>query len=346
MSNPSLKYHEANFNTASEVTELLNSLPLYEFYNKLDHELENAKNSESQCATCRLFVPMGKEGKTEQLLLCEKVCYIILNLNKISLFDTRLSSDKLCSYMRFWLYNYATKIPNFPDRNEKFYNALNTIISSPQSKINDCSLENYDINKDEFNNKHILYEFLENYDYIENKIKTEGNPKINLYCQYIKENFSFYNRIKNICATEQTCSKYKELDKFKEKFKEPNVINLIYDKCDYEKASCKNGFNGENDVPCLRKKGNSFLFLLLGDDPDDILNILLNLAIVSAPILAVFLILFKFTPLGKSLNKIKQERKKNGHKKKEENIQDYMKNYAAYLDSEMKNRVHLGYHAT
>ncbi|KMZ77357.1 hypothetical protein PVIIG_05505, partial [Plasmodium vivax India VII] len=64
------------------------------------------------------------------------------------------------------------------------------------------------------------------------------------------------------------------------------------------------------------------------------------------PILAFFVILFKFTPFKKTLNKLKQERKKSGLRKKEENIQDYMKNYASYLDKEMKNRVHLGYHAT
>ncbi|VUZ98027.1 PIR protein [Plasmodium vivax] len=161
------------------------------------------------------------------------------------------------------------------------------------SKFNNCSLKNFAIDKNNFDIKRTLYEFIENYEGIKNKISQENNSN------------------------------------FKEKFSNPEVLNLIYDKCNYEKTSCQNCSNGEDDVPCLREKGNSFLNLIFGNDADNIINILL-----------------KFTPFGKNLNKLKKERKKSGHKKKEENIQDYMKNYAAYLDSEMKNRVHLGYHPT
>ncbi|KMZ77205.1 hypothetical protein PVIIG_06282 [Plasmodium vivax India VII] len=236
---------------------------------------------------------MGTEGKTEQLVLCEKVCYIILNLNIINLFGSRLSSDKFCSYMSFWLYNYATKIPNFPDRIEKFYNALNTIISNPQSKIKNCTLKNYKINKIEFNNYQILYELLEVYEYIENKIKSKDDPKINLYCQYIKENFSLYHRIKNNCATDSSCNKYEELDKFKGKFKDPNVLNLICERCDYEIISCEQISNVEDDVPCLREKGNSILYLIFGNNTEEVIQVLLKLTIISAPILALFVILFK-----------------------------------------------------
>ncbi|KMZ77139.1 hypothetical protein PVIIG_05349 [Plasmodium vivax India VII] len=62
--------------------------------------------------------------------------------------------------------------------------------------------------------------------------------------------------------------------------------------------------------------------------------------------MAIFLILFKFTPFGRKLNRINAKRKKTGRKKKEENIEDYMNNYAAYVDNVMKNRVNVAYHAS
>ncbi|VUZ97276.1 PIR protein, partial [Plasmodium vivax] len=49
---------------------------------------------------------------------------------------------------------------------------------------------------------------------------------------------------------------------------------------------------------------------------------------------------------GSKLSRLKAKRQKNGRKKKEENIEDYMNNYAAYVDNVMKNRVNVSYHAS
>ncbi|SCA60544.1 hypothetical protein PVC01_000080800 [Plasmodium vivax] len=194
---------------------------------------------------------------------------------------------------------------------------------------------NFEIDKNKFDIKGTLYEFIEIYDEIKNKFSHENNVNVKTFCKHIKENFRFYNEVKVKCPN-NTCIYAEKLQEFKNKFSNFEDLKLICEKCDYEKTSCEHGSNGEGDVPCLREKGNSFLNLIFCNSIEDIINVLLKFTTISAPILALFVILFKFTPFGKNLNKLKQEKRKNGDKKKEENIKEYMKNYTAYMDSEMR----------
>ncbi|KMZ82068.1 hypothetical protein PVIIG_06137 [Plasmodium vivax India VII] len=246
--------------------------------------------------------------------------------------------------MNSWLYNYVLSIPNYNKYISNFYLALRFICQSPKNQLQKCTFENYSIDKTTFNNKKILNEFAEIYEDIKNKIFHEDNLDVQTYCKHIKENFRFYNIAKENCNS-NNCNYFTELQPFKNKINKLGDLDTILNKCKYKKTSCEQGSNGEDDVPCLKEKGNSFLFLIFGNDPEDIINVLLNITLISAPILVLFLILLKFTPFGKPLRKLKQERRKTGHKKKDENIQDYMNNYAAYVDNEIKNRVNLAYHA-
>ncbi|SCA59556.1 VIR protein [Plasmodium vivax] len=347
MSYPCLDYYKDEAHVASKVFNILKDFPLYDFYNKLHNEVTNVTTTDKRCALCTVNLTRTKQEQIDLLNLCQNFCHILLNFDHIKTVYQKISSDKRCTFTSYWLYDQVTKIPNFSSLSSKFYDPFPLISKHSHSKIKDCSLENYRIDKNKFTHKKILYEFLHIYDSIQDKLNSQEDvSKIQLYCMHIKENFRYYNIIKESCKSKGTCDYYDEYKQFKEKFKEPKVINLICEKCDYIKTSCEKGSNGEDDVPCLREKGYSFLYLIFGNDADNIINIILKVTTISVPILVFSVILFKFTPLGKSLNKLKQERKKSGRKKKEENIQDYMKNYAAYLDSEMKNRVHLGYHAT
>ncbi|CAI7721767.1 PIR protein [Plasmodium vivax] len=344
---PCLDYYKDEAHVASKVFNILKDFPLYDFYNKLHNEVTNVTTTDERCASCTVTLTLRTQEGTKLLELCQKFCYILLNFEEIKSTYQKKSPDNLCPFTSYWLYDQVTKIPNFSSLSSKFYHTLQTLSEHPLSKLKKCSLKNYETEKSEFTNKKILYEFLHIYDDIKNKFDSqEDDSKIQLYCKHIKENFRYYNIIKEDCKGEGTCDYYDEYIQFKNKFKDPEVLKLIYEKCDYIKTSCEKGSNGEDDVPCLREKGNSFLYLIFGNDPEDTIKVLIKVTTISAPILAFFVILFKFTPFGKNLKKLKKERKKSGHQKKEENIQDYMKNYAAHLDSEMKNRVHLGYHAT
>ncbi|VUZ95029.1 PIR protein [Plasmodium vivax] len=346
MSYPCLDYYKDEAHVAPEVVNILKDFTLYNFYNKLHSKVTNAITTDSRCYLCSTSLTRRTQEGTKLLELCQKFCYILLNLEEIKTIYENIHSDDLCPFTSYWLYDRVTKIPDFLSFSSSFYHTLQTLSKHPLSELKKCSLKNYETEKSEFTNLKILYEFLHIYDDIKNKLNsTEDYSKIKLYCKHIKENFRFYNDVKVNCSN-NICKYHTELQNFKNKFRSSDELEFICEKCDYTKTSCEQGFSGEGDVPCLREKGNSFLYQLFGNDADNIINILLKVTTISAPILALFVILFKFTPFGKNLNKLKQERKKSGHKKKEVNIQDYMKNYAAHLDSEMKNRVHLGYHPT
>ncbi|KMZ76550.1 hypothetical protein PVIIG_06318 [Plasmodium vivax India VII] len=224
--------------------------------------------------------------------LCKKCCNIILNVHHI--LDRCKASDdnKKCQYMSHWLYDKVISITKDANLVSNLYVVLSMYSGFNKKKFKNCTLENFNVDKEAFNKKHILYEFLESYDDMKNKIDNPNELYTPLYCKHIKENFNFYNRIKDNC-TKDTCKYYNDLQNFKEKFNKPDLLKFIYEKCNYENASCSPGSNETDDVPCLQAKGSPFIFHILGIDPDDIVNVLLNVAIMSAPILAVFLILFK-----------------------------------------------------
>ncbi|CAG9483807.1 unnamed protein product [Plasmodium vivax] len=332
-----------------EKYSILKKLSLYDFYEELNKELvkelKTSTDLQRKYQYCQAKIASQAENGEKLINLCKQICNIIFNVHDILDKCNDKTGNKACNYMGYWLYYNVMSLTNNQSLVLNFYDPIFMYTTANKSKFNNCTLTNFKIDKNKFYIKKILYEFNEIYDEIKNKIFHEDNLDVQTYCKHIKENFRFYNIAKENCNS-NNCNYFTELQQFKNKINKLGDLDTILNKCKYKKTSCEQGSNGEDDVPCLKEKGNSFLFLIFGNDPEDIINIVLKITIISAPILALFVILIKFTPLGKSLNKLKQERKKNGRKKKEESIQDYMKNYAAYLDSEMKNRVHLGYHAT
>ncbi|SCA59936.1 VIR protein [Plasmodium vivax] len=331
---------------SSEVYTLLKDLTLYEFYKLLDNELVKEYGSDVRCDYCKNQIASYQTNGKELIDLCKKCCNIILSVHDI-LDKCKASDDKKkCQYMSHWLYDKVVSITQGTNLFINFYAVLSMYSSSNKDNFKNCTLTDFNIDKETFNKKHILYEFIESYDDMKNKIDNKSKLYTPLYCKHIKENFLFYNVVKNECTSNESCGYFNELNEFKEKFRQQDVLSFIYEKCEYTKTSCKHGSNSEDDVPCLQAKGIPFILPILGNDPDDIINILLNVAIISVPFLAIFLILFKFTPFGRKLNRINAKGRKSGSKKKEENIEDYMNNYAAYVDNVMKNRVNLTYHAS
>ncbi|SCA60532.1 VIR protein [Plasmodium vivax] len=345
MTYPTIKYSEYAGITPNDYP-LLKNLSFYEFYEELDKELSSSIDSESSCKLCEGYIASQSITGEELIDLCKKVCKIILNVNGILDKHKENTDDKPCQSMNYWLYANIMRISNNFTLFPGLYSILGIFIKKRNDNFKNCTFKNFDMDRNAFENKHILYEFSEIYDDMKNKIDTENELNTPLYCKHIKENILFYNTVKKYCTKENSCKYYDQLSNFKEKFTKSDELNIILDKCKYRKTSCHNEPYDINDVPCLGPQGNPILLQIFGHDSDNIVNILIKLVMLLVPISAVFLILFKFTPLGKSLKKLKQERKKNGRKKKKENLEDYMNNYAAYVDNVMKNRVNLGYHAT
>ncbi|KMZ95068.1 hypothetical protein PVMG_05595 [Plasmodium vivax Mauritania I] len=274
-----------------QIVNILKDFTLYNFYNKLHSKVTNATTTDSRCSLCSISLTRLTQEGTKLLELCQKFCYILLNFEEIKTIYENIHSDDLCPFTSYWLYDRVTKIPDFLSFSSSFYLLLTQISKNSNSEIKNCSLENYGTDKNKFTNLKILYEFLHIYDDLEKELDSQEDvSKIQLYCKHIKENFRFYNEVK---CPNNTCINDKVLQEFKKKFSESNVLELICKKCKYQKTSCKQGSNAEVDVPCLRTKGNPFLFLIFGDDPEHIINVLLNFSLISAPILALFVILFK-----------------------------------------------------
>ncbi|KMZ77226.1 hypothetical protein PVIIG_05885 [Plasmodium vivax India VII] len=202
--------------------------------------------------------------------------------------------NKSCDYMNLWLYDQAMRITNEKFFIDSFYQALNILAGISKSKKHQCSIKTFELNEEELNKKQILYEFLHIYDGIKKELQSpEDDSKIKLYCKHILENFGFYHENKGSCTSTELCKYCDELTDFKSKFSNPAELSYVYQKCKYEKTTCKNGSNAEDDVPCLREEGNFFLYLIFGNDPEDVIKVLLNVTIISAPILALLVILFK-----------------------------------------------------
>ncbi|KMZ88697.1 hypothetical protein PVBG_05553 [Plasmodium vivax Brazil I] len=272
--------------------EEASNLRLYEFYKLLDEELDKSNGSDCKNSYCENNIASMQTNGAELIDLCKKCCNIILNVNNI--LDKCKSSDdkKKCQYMSHWLYDKVVSITQGTNLFINFYAALLIFSSTNKEKFKNCTLKDFNVDKETFNRKHILYEFLESYDEMKHKIGSQSEQYTPLYCKHVKENFNFYNRIKDNCTTD-ACKYFKDLQDFKNKFNKPEVLNFIYEKCKYKETSCKHGSNAEDDVPCLQAKGSPFILPILGNDPDDIVNVLLNVAIISVPFLGIFLILFK-----------------------------------------------------
>ncbi|KNA01726.1 hypothetical protein PVNG_04752 [Plasmodium vivax North Korean] len=212
--------------------------------------------------------------------------------------------------MNYWLYDNVISITKGTCQFLNFYAALLIFSSTNKEKFKNCTLKDFKVDKEAFHKKHILYEFLESYDDMKKKIESQIELYTPLYCKHVKENFRFYNDVKDQCTSEASCGYFNELNDFKGKFSQKGELNYIYEKCKYKETTCNNGSYAEDDVPCLRAKGNPFILPLLGNDPDDIVNILLNVAIISVPIMAIFLILFKehherYCPLNRFIGRIR-----------------------------------------
>ncbi|VUZ99450.1 PIR protein [Plasmodium vivax] len=346
MSYPNLHYY-VDADKYGEAYKSLKNLPLYKYQEELHNFISKNKGTvlDSHCKYCEYNIGDKNDGGSELRKLCEGICNILQNFDDIKSISIGISEDKWCPYMNWWIYNYVLSIPNYNNYISNFYLALTFICQSPKNQLKKCKFENYSIDEINFNKKKILNEFTEIYDDIKNKIYYEKNLNVQAYCKHIKENFRYYNTVKVNCTNEISCAYFNELSNFKNKIRELSNLNNILDKCNYRKTPCENVSNIDDDVPCLKKKGNPFLLLILDDDPEGIVNILLNVLIIFVPILAIFLILFKFTPLGRTLTKSKREKMSTAHTQKKENIREYMDNYAAYVDSEMKKRMSLAYHA-
>ncbi|KMZ77156.1 hypothetical protein PVIIG_06237 [Plasmodium vivax India VII] len=133
--------------------------------------------------------------------------------------------NKKCQYMNHCLHDKVINITKGTNLFINFYVVLSIYSGIKKENFKNCTLENFNIDKETFNKKHISYEFLESYDDMKKKIGSKYKLHTPLYCIHVKENFNFYNRIKDNC-TNVTCKYFKNLQNIKEKFNKHHVLKF------------------------------------------------------------------------------------------------------------------------
>ncbi|CAI7720294.1 hypothetical protein, conserved [Plasmodium vivax] len=308
MEYPDLTYYE-NGDDKIEISKLLKQLNLYEFYEEIDKKF-NKQHELSNCEECNEKFKGIEDQESELLELCKRVCNFILDNGNNNYFCNGKSCNNSCSHMRFRLYDHVTKNNKSTDNIKNFYEALKFISKKAIVKWKNCSLENFNMRKNEFDNFKYLYEFLFTYKDISHKISPELYPNAPLYCKHIKNFFRFYNTIKDSCPPQEQSQYCITIKMLRTNFINHDEINNICNKCNYEKTPCKEGTDVSSDIPCLKDKGNESTTQISEDDPND--NIIIK-------------ILFNFTPLG-SLLPSRMNKRKNMLEHVYENNYDHLGN--------------------
>ncbi|CAI7721740.1 PIR protein [Plasmodium vivax] len=306
MSLVDLGYYKDNRGDLSEISDLLKKLPLYNFYDKLDNELGN-NEATGNCKECNTKLSGTSPEELRLLALCKSFCNIISKGNVFNKHCKDSSCNIYCTYINFWLYSKVIEITITSTIIEKFYKALERISKIPISDMEFCEIKNYNKIHDNFKNLKYLYEFLFSYYDLNKKISPQLNGEDRLYCNHIKENFRFYNDIKESCTNLRSCPYKTELGKFEQIFSDGTELSDIYSKCNYEQTSCIQNSIKINDIPCLKEKEITLPFPIINLHPDKVVNKIINGVSYSIPTLATLTMLYKFTPLGSWLySKIKR----------------------------------------
>ncbi|KNA00994.1 hypothetical protein PVNG_03101 [Plasmodium vivax North Korean] len=271
---------------------VLKSLPLYKYYEELHNAIDtyNDQKLDVDCDYCTSNQESKSDEGSKLIKLCTGICGIIQDFDNFKKNCKQIPDEKLCPYINYWLLDYALTISNVNTHIDRFYSALAIISISRRNLWKKCSFKKYTLKKSIFDKKKILYEFTEIYDHIKEEFSHENNSNVKTYCKHIKENFRYFNSINEECINQNSCDYYDEYKKFKEKFNNPEVLNLIYKKCNYTKTSCEQGSNAEDnyfDYKCYKRLKDYYDKYYVSEDgmkyldeyknsPGDIKNIISN----------------------------------------------------------------------
>ncbi|KMZ77283.1 hypothetical protein PVIIG_05328 [Plasmodium vivax India VII] len=159
------------------------------------------------------------------------------------------SYNKKCDYLNYWLYdklkdnNAARNIIPFLYEIRKLFTGKGY-----------CNSKRYEFFAEQLENKKILYDFVEYYDLIKDKLTTSENAERKKYCEYIKVLFDLY---KDMEQNKNLSQGYRdEINLFKAKFfGNIDELNLINSKCP---GKCLNYvFTDKYKIFCPSDQGQS-----------------------------------------------------------------------------------------
>ncbi|CAI7719085.1 PIR protein [Plasmodium vivax] len=324
MSEPNIDYYQGK--DKDQIKELLKNVKLYELYNTLEQEL----NINSKVGTCNQQCGEQIKGDsidvTNLLKLCIGICNIISNVKNIKGFCKGESCSGSFIYMNIWLYEHVKKIKASDSVINNFYASLESIMKTYASELKQCNITNYNKYENVFIHMKYLCEFLHIFEDIKNEISALLSEKDQLYCSYINEFFKYYNSIEGNCSLGGKRPIYcGVIGKYKSTLIDTGTLDIIYNKCKFDKITCAKDSAVKELFPCLEMNESLFKKELQSDNIRNIVSTLYSAILPFISISGISLIFYKFTPLGSYLRtrmRRKKNIKTNTHEEKYNNLEN------------------------
>ncbi|SBT83760.1 PIR protein [Plasmodium ovale] len=229
-----------------DIKNILNDLPLYKFYNSL----ENYDNERTVSALCKTLISSSDYDGTPFINLCEKLGYNLKTLSSIGE-RCRVSEDKLCDYVKYWVYDKVLDIDPKFSAISTFYTALTFIVPITSLK-KPCTYDFYNYSRENFTKKKKLYDFLECYKSIKEKFNSHITNFHDIYCDHIMNSVNLYKDIERECIENDSCPYKEEYGRFKEEFTDVE-FTWFTKNCHNKLLPCLTFVQDKSDLPCTHE---------------------------------------------------------------------------------------------
>ncbi|KMZ82183.1 hypothetical protein PVIIG_03437 [Plasmodium vivax India VII] len=146
--------------------------------------------------------------------------------------------SKCCDYFIYWLYGKIAENKLSIYDSFWLYKRVSEILKKESPIINENKCEDKfkrETSLDVLKNKKVLHDFVENYDYINDNWSRIRRSKPQKYCNYISHIFNLYHTLEEEDRPKGLSKKYeKELNLFKNKFNDENVLSSLKEKCNID----------------------------------------------------------------------------------------------------------------
>ncbi|SBS89761.1 PIR Superfamily Protein, partial [Plasmodium ovale curtisi] len=262
---------------------------LHNFYKKFSTDIKNAY---AQYEACKEEEKKKKEKEKpiKSIVTCSlEEDNISLNTNLENFKTSSIQDNNRCDYLLQWMSNQIYECKNntyciirLHNMFSKFWENSGCCEKKEGSNKGNCK-ETFviEFDKEIIKNKKELYQFMENYNKIENAIYKNMSVKKETYCKYLKYVFDLYHFMESE-VNEHVYEKYKKVLKhFENTFRDEDKLSKLKTECKYPNLSVmtkrelnnailSSEVNFERFIPF---DGNSFKYVIESpSEMDDILK--------------------------------------------------------------------------
>ncbi|KMZ89662.1 hypothetical protein PVMG_06243 [Plasmodium vivax Mauritania I] len=148
---------------------------------------------------CKVLSQTTYNSKCDFSSICKTVGTLLLQLSDNSVKETKSNFSKECDYLNYWIY-YIIKDSLDCENISSFYKLVDGIKQGLTPTGQTCSIQNFNIDKEEFLQKKTLFFHTEILHWIKNEYNGINNSDRAEYNQYLGEAYNFYKGI--ICSAD------------------------------------------------------------------------------------------------------------------------------------------------